>query len=487
MGHVSNDEEITPPRLTDSANADAVVAAHGDEFLYVLEWEAWIAWDGRRWARLGAKGLLMQTTLAVIRREHAAVAQSVGEVEEQIRVVALSGAKDEELENKYKRLLRLLKWLEQSQNASRLDACVRLLESRRPCSVRDLDNDPWLLNVSNGTLDLRTSELHPHDPRNRMTQLCDVVWSDGSSCPTWDAFVRKAMGGDLELVLYLQRLVGYAITGLTTEHLLAFFHGDGRNGKSTFVQTLNVLLGDYACAAPRDLLFEDRKGGERHPAELARLYGVRVAICAEIGQHVTLDEAKVKDLTGGDAIGVRRMREDFWDLIPTHTLFVAGNHKPTVRGDDLGIWRRIRLIPWLVTIEEADVDRDLPAKLRAELPGILRWAVAGCLEWQRIGLLEPACVREATESYRAESDVLGDFLAEYVAFDEEGRVTRETLRTKYHEWCERQGQRPLSPIHFARRLRKLGVEPTSVKDMGRVKNGWKGCRLKQDFELTPPS
>ncbi len=484
---MSSDEETTPPRLTDSANADAVVASEGDHFLYVLEWESWIAWDGRRWARLGAKGLLIQAALTVIRREHAATAQAIGELEEEIRVVLLAGAKDEEKEAHHKRLLRLLKWLEHSQNAAKLDACVRLLESRRPCSVRDLDADPWLLNVANGTLDLRTAELHPHDPANRMTQMCDVPWSDSASAPTWDAFVREVMGADSALAMYLQRLVGYAITGLTTEHILAFFHGDGRNGKSTFVQTINVLLGDYACAAPRDLLFEDRKGGERHPAELARLYGVRVAICAEIGQHVTLDEAKVKDLTGGDAIGVRRMREDFWDLIPTHTLFVAGNHKPTVRGDDLGIWRRIRLIPWLVTIEEANVDRDLPAKLRAELPGILRWAVQGCLEWQRIGLQEPACVREATETYRAESDVLGDFLAEHVVFEADGRVARDRLREKYHEWCEKQGCRPLPPIQFARRLKKLGIDGVSVKDMGKVKNGWRGCRLKSDYELVPPS
>jgi putative DNA primase/helicase len=470
------------PRCTDSANADAFVSEHGRGYLFVVQWEAWLAWDGKRWCRDGARARVVNAAMLTARAEHYRAQGRLRALEERHRQAMIRGQKDEDLEAEIAHEKRLLKWHEQSQNGSRLEAVAKLLETRLVVHLRDLDRDPWLLNVRNGTIDLRTATLRPHDQTDRLTQLCDVEWDDEARCPTWQAFVESAMCSDLQLALYLQRLVGYSITALTTEHVLAFFYGGGRNGKSTFVQTLRTMLGEYACAAPRDLLFED-KAGQRHPAELARLYGKRLAICAEIGEHTTLDEAKVKDLTGGDTVAVRRMREDFWDLEPTHTLFLSGNHKPTVRGDDLGIWRRIRLIPWLVTVDDGAVDIDLPTKLRAELPGILRWAVHGCLEWQRNGLAEPAIVLEATREYRAESDVLGEFLAQHVVFGSGHACSREALRARYEAWCEESGHHPYGAKKLGQRLRERGVESTKVREGVRVKNGWKGCRMKSDYEL----
>lgn len=470
------------PRCTDSANVDALIEAHGRGYLFVAEWESWIAWDGKRWDRTGAKQKVINAAMLTARAEHYAVSCELKKAEEAYRQVLLAGQKDEDAEARIKHLQRLLKWHEQSQNGSRLEACAKLLETRLIIRLRELDRDPWLLNVANGTIDLRTAELLPHRQSDLITHLCDVEWDDSASAPTWTAFVNHSMGGSLELVTYLQRLVGYSITGLTTEHILAFFHGDGRNGKSTFVQTLRTMLGEYACAAPRDLLFEDKQG-QRHPAELARLYGKRLAVCAEIGEHTTLDEAKVKDLTGGDSVAVRRMREDFWDLEPTHTLFLSGNHKPTVRGNDLGIWRRVRLVPWLVTVTDEEVDSSLPEKLRGELPGILRWAVNGCLEWARMGLAEPAQVLVATAEYREESDIMGEFMTTYLVFGKEERCTREALRLKYERWCEEVGHKPFGPKKVAARLKEKGVEGGSVRDMGRVRNGWIGCRLKTDLEM----
>lgn len=481
--HVPSTEELQgeAPRTTDSANADAVVREHGKGYLYVVEWEAWVAWDGRRWDRTGAKGRVQNAVMLTARLEHYRTSVQLRDLEEENRKAMLSGQKDEELEARIKYVQRLLKWHEQSQNAGRIDATTRLLETRLVASMKELDKNPWLLNVANGTLDLRTAELHPHRASDLITQICNVEWDDNARAPTWDDFVRSSMGSDLTLALYLQRLIGYSLTGLTTEHLLVFFHGEGNNGKSTFVQTIRGLLGEYACSAPRDLLFEDKKG-QRHPAELARLYGKRMAVCAEVGEYVTLDEAKVKDLTGGDAIAVRRMREDFWDLEPTHTLFVAGNHKPVVKGNDLGIWRRIRLIPWLVIVKPEDVDRDLPRKLRDEASGILRWAVHGCLEWQRIGLETPAIVLEATTEYRAESDALGEFLEKHCIFDGEARVSRQSLRERYEAWCVETGHKPFGPKKVGQRLRERHVRECSVREGTRVKDGWAGVRLKSDYE-----
>ena len=469
------------PRCTDAANADAIVSAHGNGYRYVCEWGTWLAWDGRRWDRTGALQRVRHAALLTARECYARTRGRLVELETERKRLANEMKKDDDIEDEIKRELKLLKWFEQSQNASKLAAAVSILETRLQVTLTQLDSDPWLLNVANGTIDLRTAELRAHDPLDLITQIADVTWSDDATCPTWDTFVHGAMGEQLDLVLYLQRWVGYAITGVTTEHALAFFHGGGSNGKSTFINTIRTMMGEYACAAPRDLLFEKRSDG--HPTDLARLYGKRLAICAEIGEHTILDEAKVKDLTGGDAVSVRRMREDFWDLIPTHKLAIAGNHKPTVRGDDHGIWRRIRLVPWLVQVDGARVDKHLPEKLRAELSGILRWAVNGALEWQRLGLAEPDAVRQATKDYREENDALGEFFRIHVVFGAGERCARAELREKYEAWCEETGQAICGAKKIAQRLREHAVDGAMVRVGDRVKNGWKGCRLRTNYEM----
>lgn len=473
--------EENAPRCTDAANADAIRHAHGRGYRYVCKWAAWLAWDGRRWALEGARERVINAALLTAREEHTRTRTRLRVLEEELRVNALASKKDEDLDIKVKYELKLLKHHEQSQNASKLEAAIKVLATQLQVTIAELDRDPWLLNVANGTIDLRTAELRSHDPEDLITQITDVEWDDDARAPTWEAFVSGVMGGDLQLAMYLQRLVGYSLTGLTTEHALAFFYGGGRNGKSTFVNTVRTMLGEYACAAPRDLLFQRR--GEGHPTDLARLYGKRLAVCAEIGEHTVLDEAKVKDLTGGDAVSVRRMREDFWDLIPTHKLLISGNHKPHVQGDDLGIWRRIRLVPWSVTVDIAAVDKDLPTKLRAELVGILRWAVMGCLEWARVGLAEPEAIQRATSEYREENDALREFLATYVVFGPSERCSRSELRDKYDAWCEETGQTPFGARKVGQRLREHGVEGAHVRVGTSVKNGWKGCRLRTNYEI----
>lgn len=468
------------PRCTDAANADAIVVEQGGDFCYVPEWGKWIAWDGRRWVRVGARQRVFAAAIQIARNEHSRCASRIAVLDEKIRVAALKGQKDEDSEARLKIEQRLLKWHEQSQNASKVEAAMKVLEARLIVQLNTLNRNPMLLNVANGTIDLRTAELMPHRREDLITQLADVEWSDGAKCPTWDAFVLHAMGGDRTLVCYLQRLIGYSITGLTTEHVLAFFHGGGRNGKSTFLQAVRTMLGEYACPAPRGLLFEDKS--QRHPTEMAGLHEKRFVVGAEIGEFVTLDEAKVKDLTGGDAISVRRMNEDFWDLIPTHTLFIGGNHKPVIKGNDLGIWRRVRLIPWLVQIDEADVDKALPEKLRAELPGILRWAVLGCVDWQEQGLQEPETVKAATQEYRDESDTLGQFFEERCNFGDGHTCARADLRLQYEQWCTEAGHKPVGAKKIAARLREKGVTAGLEYSTGKTRDGWKGVGLKRETE-----
>ena len=481
-----SDQELADaaPRCTDAANADATACRHGAGFRYVVEWDAWLAWNGTRWARTGASLALRRAVLLTARAEYAAVKLVIHGLRAELKR-ALLADKDlaDELDAKIKIQLVLLKWHEQSQNSSRIKAAADILATILAMPFSDLDSCPWYFNVQNGTVDLRSAELLPHTREHYITQIAPVEWDDAASCPTWDTFIRQAMGGDVTMVMYLQRLVGYAATALNREHVLLFFWGGGNNGKGTFFRAIQGIFGEYGCAAPRDLLFQPKGGSAPHPSELARLYGKRLAICAEVGESARFDEAKIKDLTGGDAIACRRMNEDWWDFTPTHTLFLHGQHKPNVSGHDLGIWRRMRLIPWLFTIAPGQVDVELSEKLLRERSGILRWLVNGCLEWQRVGLEEPATVVAATAEYRQESDVLGAFLRQYVVVDPVGRVVRKTLRERYERWCEEAGHEPVGGRRMATRLRELGVTECNVRDGHTTRDGWSGIRLRTDAEM----
>lgn len=479
--------EAEAPRDTDAANVDAFVRAHGKGFRYVIEWGAWIAWSGKRWELPGARGRVLRTVVLVAREEHYRCRGRLRALEAELRPLRLAPQKDQDriddLEAAIKRETKILAWLAQSQMQARIEACAKGLESRLVVRMADLDQDAWALNVDNGTIDLRTGELRPHEREDLITQLVPIDYDPDVRAPTWAAFLDSAMRGSIGLVTYLQRLIGYTLTGRTDEHVLVFHHGHtGSNGKSTFLGVLRALMGDYACSAPRSLLFEPKSGAEPHPTELARLYGKRLAICAEVPEHAELAEAKVKDITGGDVVSVRRMSENFWDLTPTHTLHAAGNHKPTVHGTDGGIWRRIKLVPWTVTVAERDQDKDLSAKLRAELPGILAWAVRGCLDWQSVGLAEPFEVTGAGAEFRQESDILAGFFASQCVLEADARESCKALRKAYEGWCDDLGHRPVGARTLWRRVRELGCRGLSVRREGRACEGFAGLRLKTASE-----
>lgn len=459
---------ITAER-TDLHNAERFVAMFGHDLRWVGPWAKGLAWDGTRF-EIDEVG----------HWPHAAAETARAMFEE--AVVALRSAMARDDADRIKIAKADMAWAAKSQSSSRLAAMVQVARTMPSITVAHerLDADPMLLNVANGTIELRSGELRPHRRDDLLTKRAPVVFDPHATAPTWDAFLLRAMGGSSELVAFLQRLIGYALTGDVSEHVVAFFWGPGANGKSTFDATLHAMLGDYATPAPRGLIFRSR--GERHPTELASLHGRRFVTCSEIEEGQAFDEALTKDLTGGDPIECRRMREDFWSYRPTHKLFLAGNHKPTVRGDDEGIWRRIRLIPWIVTIPEAERDRALPEKLRAELPGILAWAVRGCLEWQARGLDAPDAVRKATATYREENDTLGEFLRLTVTFDAAATVARKELREAYEAFCTENGAEPLGARRFAARLREHQVGETSVRVGAKVVNGWRGVRLATDAE-----
>lgn len=251
-----------------------------------------------------------------------------------------------------------------------------------PIQPEDMDRDPWLLNVRNGTIDLRTGALRPHAREDLITRGIDVDYDRAAVCPAWERFLHQVFGGDVGLVAFVQRAIGYSLTGVITEHVLLVLYGLGSNGKTTLSEALHYLLGpSYAKHAPTDLLLARR--GEHHPTELATLHGARLLTSAETGEGRRLAESLVKQLTGGDPVTARRMREDFWQFRPEFKLWLATNHKPQIKGTDHAIWRRIRLIPFDITFHAPETgktpqqDPTLPGRLRRELPGSWRGRSAG--------------------------------------------------------------------------------------------------------------
>jgi len=485
-----SDQEVadTQPRTNDLSNALACCERFGLNYRYAVEWACWLAWTGTHWMRTGAEVRLFADIGRWAQREFYFCKGRIAALEkETIEVAKKHGLGSPELSAVTEKIASetsLLKWFSASQNTAKIGACITQLRALCQVSFTALDRDPWLLNCTNGTIDLRTADLRDHDRADLITSCLEIDYDPDARAPTWDSFLAQCMHNERLLVLYLQRLVGYTLTATTAEHVLVFCYGDGSNGKSTFLRILQDLLGPYGCAMPRTLLFTS-KPGEVHPTELATLYGRRLGVCSEVGEDAKLDEAKMKDLTGGDPISCRRMHEDFWTYRPTHTLWLAGNHRPTITGTDEGVWRRMRVVPWTVSFPREKQDKDLTTKLRSELPGILAWAVAGCLEWQRIGLADPPDSINATADYRTHADVVGDFFKLRLVFTPEGRMTAKALRTSYESWCDELGHLPVGARKLGARLRQHGVRPINVRMEGRFVNGWAGVRMLAEYEAPP--
>jgi putative DNA primase/helicase len=437
--------------LTDMGNAERLIARHGEDLRYCYPWAKWLIWDGRRWVRDDSGKLhnLAKETVRSIYQEAASAA-------------------DEEARK------ALAKHATRSEAEVRVRAMIELAKSEVAILPDKLDAVPDLLNCENGTIDLRTGELQEHRRENLITKIAPVQYQPGAEASAWESFLERVLPSK-ELRGFVQRAAGYSATGDTSEQCMFINHGAGANGKSTFQEAVSAALGDYAMRAPTEMLLARRAGGV--PNDVARLKGARFVSASETEEGRRLAESLIKDLTGQDTITARFMRAEFFDFRPTHKLWLSTNHKPEIRGTDTAIWRRIRLVPWSVTIPPAEQDKRLPVTLRRELPGVLAWIVRGCLEWRRGGLRAPDEVRRATVAYRAEMDVLAAFVSECC---EEGvnfwDYSKELYET-YKRWCEDNGERTENKRRFGERLRERGFE----RDRGGARGAhiWRGVRLKE--------
>jgi putative DNA primase/helicase len=344
-----------------------------------------------------------------------------------------------------------------------------------PIAPAAFDRDPWLFNVENGTLDLRTGTLRPHRAEDFLTKLAPVAYEPQATAPTFAAFLTRIFANDPAMLGYLQQAIGYSLTGQTIEQCWFLLHGIGANGKSTLLRTLIDLLGDYATWTPTQTLLAKR--GEGIDNDLARLRGARFVDATETDGGRRLAEELVKRLTGGDKVAARFLYGEFFEFAPEFKLWLATNHKPEIRGTDQATWRRVRLIPFTVTIPDAQQDRGLLEKLRGEFPGILRWMVEGRLAWQRGGLGLPDAVREATQEYRASMDVIGQFFAECCAAGAKATAKAADLYRAYGVWCERNREHPESRRRFGEALSERGYQ--RGRDVLRHVV-WKGIRLRSE-------
>ena len=428
-------EPIDPYRGTDDANADLFLHQHGNDVRYCPPWDDWLLWSGSHWRRDDRLGI-DRLTADLPRFLYA-------------RAAAESDKDDR------KRIAKLANTLE------RVNAKNAMLTAARHKVVvhhSDLDQGHFLLNVTNGTVDLRTGQLRPHRRDDLLTHDTEIIFNPQSTCPQWLLFLHSVFSGDAELIQFVQRAVGYSLTGDVREQVLLIPHGVGSNGKSVFLNILQKLLGSLAWQAAPDLLMADKQ--RRHPTEQADLFGKRAIICQETGEGRRFNETLVKQLTGGDTVTARRMHEDFWQFKPTHKLWLSTNHRPEIKGTDYAIWRRIRLIPFNVKFTDDGEPRknpDMERQLTAELPGILAWAVAGCLDWQRNGLQQPQAVRDATNAYQSEMDVLAVWLNDCCIVLRSATVKSADLYRSYVEWCEQSGERPEAQKKWGMRLTERGL------------------------------
>ena len=308
----------------------------------------------------------------------------------------------------------------------------------------DLDKDPWLLGTPSGTIDLRTGEHRFSNPDDLITRCVTVdPVAPGSLAPTWNQFLQVVLDGDDDLIAFIQRLFGYALTGLVSEHKFAFFYGTGRNGKGTFLNMIMDILGPYSRKAPASVFLESKVA--EHSTNLAGLVGKRFVFGSEIPRGAFWNEVQLKDATGGDTLTARFMRGDFFDFMPQFLLAIAGNNKPALRGVDPAIRDRILMVPFTVYIAPEQRDPDLPKKLQAEAPAILRWLIDGCLAWQRDGLNPPEAVTAAVDDYMADEDVLGTFIREngrVDLVDKHCGTPKDQFVSRYNAWRVEQGMRP---------------------------------------------
>ena len=424
-----------PDFCTDVGNGKRFVRLFSPNIRYVYQAKKWIYWANDRW-------LLDE-------------ANSVNEGAKAVSKVIL---KEAAMEDDKRAQKEKVDWAMHSQSSARIKATLEMACTMPgvPINEAQLDVDPWLFCVKNGVVNLKTGNLQNAQREDYITKQATVEYINGAECPTWLSFLETITNGDKELISYLQRALGYSLTGSTVEQCMFIGYGTGSNGKSTFLDAVSNILGDYSLnIAPETLMIKKNDGGAR--GDIVRLKGSRFVTSIESEDGQRLAESMIKSLTGGtDVITARQLYCQEIEFIPTFKLWMATNHKPQVKGTDPAIWRRIHLVPFMVTIQAEKRDKELNKKLASEYTGILNWMMKGCEAWQREGLNPPKCVVDATKEYQTEMDILQHFIEEMCVVDKSHCTPVSIIYNAYKHWADDAGHYALSKSNFGRKLQEKG-------------------------------
>ena len=440
-GHISEKNngapiiEVLPPEFADDSLALNFSTHYGDILRYVAAWGRWFRWTGQVWRH--------DDTLAVYdlcRRT--------------CRSYAVNAPQNTQ------------KAITSGKTIASVEKLIRS-DRRHAATVGQWDADPWLLNTPSGVVDLRTWEIVPHDPMFHMTKCAAVGPDFETDCPLWIEFLNKVTNNNKDLMLYLQRVCGYALTGVTREHAMFFAYGTGRNGKGVFLNTIVSIMGDYAMTADPETF--TASGAGKHLTVLARLQGARLVVAQETEEGVPWAEARIKTITGGDPITANFMRQDHFTYLPQFKLFMAGNHKPALRSIDEAIKARFNLVPFEVTIPRLERDPELTEKLVAERPAILRWMIDGCVMWLADKLAPPLIVTDATSEYMEAEDSVGLWIEEICVLSKQVSETSGRLFKSWTSWAGRSGEPAGTQKRFSQTMTSRGFEISKANGVRTIK------------------
>jgi len=420
-------ETLLRAELSDLGNAQRLAALAGGNIRYRSGTKTFLTWSGTHWVEDKRAGMLLAM--------HGMKA---------LREIAIASSKE-----------GLSSFALRSQAHSRIkDACkLFALQPGIKIDTESLDSDDFLFNVQNGTIDLRSGELHPHCAGDFITKISKVTYDPEAKCPTFDRFIDQITMGRQDLASYLQRVAGYILTGSIKEQCLFFLYGGGSNGKSKFLDVLSELCGDYCRRTPASTLMNGMRSAGQASPDLVRLERTRMVRASELSNGSAFDESLIKDMTGGETMVARGLyNNDYEEFLPKFKLIFAGNHKPNIKGTDDGIWRRVNLIPFDFRATDEAKDPDLGVKLSAELSGVLNWAIEGCLNWQQEGLNAPQVVMEAVTGYRNESNPFEGWFEECCEVDDGAEERAKDLYGSYKEWAQAYHEKPKTNTLFGKFL-----------------------------------
>ncbi|WP_436870179.1 phage/plasmid primase, P4 family [Staphylococcus shinii] len=434
------EEDVKPAKkdkrysYDDTGNAERLKDLFGENIRFNYTSNTWMYYDGKRWKHddTGRMKILTDKVVENMKNEKLFVADGV----------------DQEDMEKY----RYRHWKD-SRNHNKKVNMMKECEHLLPVTNETFDNDFNLFNVQNGFIDLKAGKLNDHERKNYFTKISHVEYTDKSDCPKWDEFLDDIFLGNQELVRFIQRAVGYSLSGHTSEQVLFVLYGNGRNGKSVFLDILNEIFGNYSTNIQPQAIMASKNQSDASP-EIAKLDGARLVTTTEPNEGERFDEGLLKQLTGGDRVSARKLYENEFEFTPQFKLWMATNHKPYVRGRDEGIWRRFVIIPFDKQIPLHEIDRDLTKKLKRELPAIMRWCVDGFLEWQRIGLSEPKIIKEQRDEYRVEMDSIASFINDCCELNPMQKIKSSEIFSAYDRWAKDNNQHIMSSTKFGREMAK---------------------------------